>query len=156
MRTVAFDCTVSVETDLDHGNDRLSEAMSTNTHNLEPCIKAVDEINPTRIDLRDGGFFTENRWLVGRKIHPRILDKFFGINELAVVTHVSWNDDAVENTWTMDLETVDYFNVSGTVNFYEKNGDDILAMTINIQAESVPMLTGFLEGTAVSTVKVTL
>lgn len=153
---MAFDCTLSVESELDHDYEKAYKAMSTNTHNLEPFIGAVNEINPVTIDVDDGRVFTENRWVVGRSYIPDVLFKYFGLNELAAVTHVSWNHDTVKNTWTMDLETVDYFDVSGSVDFYENHGDDRVSMTINIEAESLPMLPVFLESTAESTVKMTL
>lgn len=153
---MSFDCTLNMKADLHHDYKTAFNTLSTNTHNVEDFIGAVDSITPVTLDEGDETVFTENRWVVGGKYIPTSLTKLFGVDELAALTHVTWEKGAYKNTWTMDLETVDYFDVEGVIDFTEENEGDIVTMTIHIKADHIPMLPGFLEGTAESTVKTTL
>lgn len=153
---MSFECKLNVKADLNHDFKKAFRTLSTNTHNVEPFVKAVDKIKPVTIKENEEVVFTENRWSVGGKYIPSVLNRFFGISELGALTHVTWNKDSFSNTWTLDLETVDCFDVSGVINFKKENCNDLIEMTIQIEADNVPMLPTFLEGTAENTVRATL
>ncbi len=152
---MSISVTIDSKAQLEHEPEVAFDRLHKNVHHLDRVLPPVDRIQSIKTDDRGGKVISENRWTIGQSYIPGPLKSFLNLEDLECSTYVVWDKEDIRNEWVSEIAAFSFADVLGTVEFYIDQGNPYVEISLDITADSIPMVPSFLESTAQSIAKST-